>query len=127
VGELFDRLSTSTAWQRLQDRSPQGADPYAVGVKHDLMQVLQTVVAAADEAHTAALRADAAHAALLRDLYEPDEGDFAKARERAVKLMAHEREHYEERYGSWTTWLKVVAGGIAVSLFAFLLQALGGG
>lgn len=111
MGRLFDRLTGSPAWSRLQERSPRDADPFAVAVKHDVVNVLQALAAAADEALEHATRADDELATLKRDLYEPDEGDFAK-----------QRQYVDNRMSTWSKWLSGIAGGIAVATFAYVSQ-----
>lgn len=111
IGQLFDRLTGSPAWSRLQERSPEGADRFTVNVKHDLVNVLQALAAAADEALEHAIRADEELASLKRDLYDPHEGDFAKA-----------RRYVDGRMSTWSKWLAAVAGGVAVAAFGYLLK-----
>lgn len=114
MGELYEIMARSEAWKRLQERSPDAADRFAVNLKHDFVNVLQSVVQAADESLIVARRADAAHSALLRDLYDPDDGDFTKV-----------RNYIDRKYARWSALSGTVAGGIVVALVAFFVSRSG--
>jgi len=111
MGTLWDRLATSEAWRRLQQPSEPGTDPAISRVKHDMMQVLQTVIASADEALEHAVDADATVEKLQRDLYDPKNGDFA-----------NQRSYTDGKFARWSMWLTTVAGGAIVAAFAYLLN-----
>jgi hypothetical protein len=103
---MTDIFANSSAWQRLHEPSPDGADPFTTRIKHDVTNVLEAVMGATQALQWAVLNLqqqhldqNTAHQKLLNDLFDDEDGAFVRM-----------RQLIDNRFG------KVIATGVLVSM-----------
>jgi len=108
-----DIFHDSSAWQRLTSPSPSDWTPQTTRLKHDVTNVLQTMLAAIQELQAAhkdhvklMMARDKQYDKLYTDLFDPREGAFATVRNYI------DGKHYGLQRLGWT----VLGGSIVASV-----------